>query len=121
MAETITLKVAEVAGGPSCVASEDGDKVYRAIVEAIRRGKRVRLSFEGVEDLTSAFLNAAVGQLYKGDLSEEDIRNHLEQPIDASPNDLVLLRRVVERAKEFFKNPAPFEHGVNSVLGNGDD
>jgi len=102
------------------VASEDGEKVYDAIVAAIRAGKRVQLSFAGVEDLTSAFLNAAVGQLYKGDLPEHVIRSSLAQPIDASPEDRVLLKRVVERAKAFFKNPEPFHQAALEVMGKDD-
>lgn len=120
MGETITLKIADIAGGGSCVASEDGDKVYDAIVAAMRAEKRVQLSFAGVEDLTSAFLNAAVGQLYKGDLSEHVIRSSLAQPIHASREDLVLLKRVVERAKEFFRNPEPFHQAAVDVMGKDD-
>lgn len=120
MDETITLRIADIAGGGSCVASEDGDKVYDAIVAAIRAEKRIHLSFAGVQDLTSAFLNAAVGQLYKGDLPDDIIRSSLAPPIDASPEDLILLKRVVERAKEFFKNPEPFHRAAAEVMGKDD-
>jgi hypothetical protein len=121
MRETLTLRIADIAGGGACVASEDGDRVHDAISEALQAGKRVQLSFAGVEDLTSAFLNAAVGQLYKGALPQETIREGLAPPVDASPGDLVLLKRVVERAKEFFRNPEPFEQTVRSCLGDEDE
>jgi len=59
-----TIQIASLVGSNLCIASDDGEKVHDAIVAALRNGKKVRLSFEGVEDLTSAFLNTAVGQLY---------------------------------------------------------
>ena len=76
------------------------------------------MSFRGVTDLTSAFLNVAVGQLY-GEFTEEEIRAKLSVT-DASPDDLELLKRVVDRAKEFFKDPDRFTAAAKEVLGEDD-
>ena len=98
------IGLTSVIGGALCIASDDGQKVYEAIVAALEDGKQVCLSFKGVEDLTSAFLNSAVGQLY-GNYEEEFLRERMLPPLDASPEDLALLKAVVERAKDFFRNP----------------
>lgn len=121
MSDEIELRIAELVGSGVCVASEDGEKVYEAIAEALRAGKRVQLSFAGVDDLTSAFLNTAVGQLYKGDFTDEFLRSHLAPPKDASAADLVLLKRVVLRAKEFFSNPERYDQLVKLALGDEDE
>ena len=121
MSEQEELNVLAIVGTGLCVASDDGQKLYEAIAAAFRKGLNVRLSFAGVEDLTSAFLNSAIGQLYSGEFSEEHIRAHLLPPVDLSQEDLLLLKRVVERAKEFFRNPGPFEQAARTALGEDDD
>jgi hypothetical protein len=97
------------------VASEDGEKVHARIASAFRSGRNVRLSFRGVTDLTPAFLNAAVGQLY-GEFSEDEIQARLSVA-DASPDDLFTLKRVADRAKEFFRDPDRFIAAAKEVLG----
>jgi hypothetical protein len=119
MDEQIQLKVVEVVGGGLCVASDDGEKVHALVASALRQGKRVVVSFEGVTDLTSAFLNAAIGQLY-GEFSEDYIRAGLSVT-GASNDDLHILKRVVDRAKQFFKDPAPFREAAKAVLGADSD
>lgn len=56
-----------------------------------------------ITSLTSAFLNAAIGQLYV-EFTEDQIRANLTVK-DIEQDDLALLKRVVETAKAFFKNP----------------
>jgi STAS-like domain of unknown function (DUF4325) len=113
MAET--LRLTDVVGGPHCVSSDDGQLVHDQIFRRLRANKDVVVSFGGVEDVTSAFLNAAIGQLY-GELDDETIRTHL-QVIEADSDVLTLLKRVVERAKDFFKDPEKFNAAVSSTLG----
>lgn len=115
MAEQMIV-LTEVVGSGLCVAYDDGERVHAAILKAIKKGDRVRLSFRGVEDLTSTFLNAAVGQLY-GELSEEELKECLLPPCDASQEDLALLKRVVETAKNFFADQPKFREAVNEVMG----
>ncbi len=111
------ISLFEIVGDGHCTASEDGDKVYTKIKSALEEGKKVRLSFSRVEDLTSAFLNSAVGQLY-GKFSEDKIKESLLPPDDAGKDQLFLLKRVVDRAKEFFKEPERFRAATKEVLGD---
>jgi len=115
----IIIKITDIVGDNLCISSEDGEKVYQKIVEALKEGERISLSFEGVQDLTSAFLNAAVGPLYNSDFSEQFISENLK-PIKATNEDLYLLKRVVDRAKEFFKNPDREKAAIKEVLGEDD-
>jgi hypothetical protein len=113
--ESITLSVFEIVGSPLCVASDDGEKVYERIEKAMRQGRSVALSFLNVTSLTSAFLNAAIGQLY-GEFSEAEIRAKLTAK-DMEPDDLALLRRVVETAKAYFSNPEFYKKATEELLG----
>lgn len=120
MQKEMTISIFEIVGSPLCVASGDGQKVYERLAAALHKGMSVTLSFHNVTTLTSAFLNAAIGQLY-GKFSEEHIRSLLkvrDMPLD----DLALLKRVVETAKQYFKDPRRFDQAVRDELGdNGDD
>lgn len=120
MQNELTISIFEVVGSPLCVASSDGQKVYERLTAALNKGRGVTLSFYNISILTSAFLNAAIGQLY-GEFSEEKIRALLKVQ-DIQQDDLALLKRVVETAKEYFKDPQKFDQAVRDELGDdGDD
>ena len=118
--EERTIVIAEVVGGGVCVAASDGTRVYEAIRNEIKSGRRVRVSFEGITRLTTAFLNAAIGQLY-GDFSEQEIREHLAAPVSAEPWHLNRLKLSIERAKSYFRDPAAAKAAFNTVTGVADD
>ena len=119
MEEQVVIKIIEVVGSRHCTASGDGQKVHQSIQKALNEGKQIILSFKDVEDLTSAFLNAAIGQLYN-EFSEVDIKARMVI-MDVNQDDLILLKRVVDRAKEFFKNPVRYKETTNEMLGDGDE
>jgi len=119
MSKNITISVFEVVGSPLCVAADDGQKVYERLALALQEGRDVSVSFLNVTALTSAFLNAAIGQLY-GVFSEEQIRTHLKVR-DMQADDLVLLKRVVDTAKVYFQDPQRFRQVTRVVLGEDDD
>jgi len=115
MQKEMTISIFEVVGSPLCVASSDGQKVYERLAIALKEGRSVTLSFHNVSILTSAFLNAAIGQLY-GEFSEGNIRSLLKVQ-DMQPDDLALLKRVVETAKQYFSDPQKFDQAVRDSLG----
>lgn len=100
-AAPLKLGITEVVGSSICVSIEDGTRLHDAILAAFQRGNPVALSFAGVGRLTTAFLNAAVGQLYN-EFDEAEVRERLLPPVGASPEQLSLLKRVVDNAKRFF-------------------
>ena len=114
MSEDIRISMFEVVGGPLCIASSDGQKVYDRLAAALKADQRVALSFHKVTTLTAAFLNAAIGQLY-GTFSEEKIRSLLKAK-DVESVDLALLKRVVDNAKLYFKDPQRFDQVLQEKL-----
>ena len=105
MKERVNLSVFEIVGSELCVASGDGQKVYERLVKAMEESG-VTLSFRNVTLLTCAFLNTAIGQLY-GKFSEDKIRESLTVR-DMESDDMRLLKRVVDNAKQYFKDPEKF-------------
>jgi hypothetical protein len=118
MNDQVTIRVFEIVGSGLCVASDDGQKVHDQIAQALRNNRKAQLSFLNVESLTSAFLNAAIGQLY-GNFSEEQIRAALSVT-DIEQEDLALLKRVVDTAKEYFKDPERFDKARREALEDND-
>ena len=116
MKKNISIAIFEVVGSSLCVASGDGQKVYDRLAGALQRGCHVALSFRNVTTLTSAFLNAAIGQLY-GQFNEERIRSQLRVE-DMQPDDIALLKRVVDTAKLYFKDPQRFERVIREDQGD---
>jgi hypothetical protein len=119
MQKEMMISIFEIVGSPLCVASNDGQKVHDRIAAVLKGDRSVTLSFHNVTTLTSAFLNAAIGQLY-GTFSEEQIRSLLKVQ-DIQPDDLALLKRVVETAKQYFKDPQKFDQAVRDTLGDEND
>jgi len=113
--KSIVINIFNIVGSSFCVEANDGEKVYELIKQAINNDKKITLSFKNVEMLTSAFLNIAVGQLYK-DFDEELIKKSLSVK-DMLPEDKILLKRVTTTAKRFYKNPNRMIESINEILG----
>ena len=116
MKTPVIVRVYDIVGGALCVSAEDGQRVHDKIVPLLRDGQKVTLSFEQVETLISAFLNAAVGQLY-GEFPEDRIRELLSVR-DMDEDDMAILKRVVENAKAYFKSPRQFDQAWKEEVGD---
>lgn len=118
MRETVRINVLELVGSSKCVAAEDGQRLYDRISAAFQSGRRVSLSFQNVDGLTSAFLNPAIGQLY-GEYSDDIIRENLTVE-DMEPGDRHILKQVVETAKLYFREPERVRTAYRELVGDDD-
>ena len=111
----IKINIINIVGSSFCVEADDGQKVYNLIVKSFKEKKKVILSFLNVELLTTAFLNTAIGQLYR-DFSEDFIKEHLSV-VEMSQSGLVSLKRVVETAKLYYADPDSIGQSIKDILG----
>lgn len=118
MEEKVKIKIIETAGINCCVAACDGQKVHDRIADALRKNMKVELSFVEIDELTPAFLNAAVGQLY-GTFQAELIEKSLFFT-DLDPEDEIILKRVMERAKGYFELAYSCRKAFRDVMGGED-
>lgn len=119
MDSQITIQLTEIVGSTYCVASEDGMLVFQQIAKALTDGYQVEISFLNVESLTSAFLNAAIGQLY-GSFPEDLLSKSLSVS-NIQADDLNLLKRVIDTAKLYFSRPEILNNAWEHVIGEDGD
>lgn len=115
MTDQITLKIYDIVGSPIWVSTEDGQKVYEKITTAFRAQRSVALSFANRENLITAFLNSAVGQLYNGDYGNDFLQEHLTF-VDISENDHAMLERAIANAKRYFANRPAYDQAWEDVV-----
>ena len=111
--ENVTISIVNTIGDGYGVEAEEGQKVFDLIIKAFRDEKKVTLSFQNIEMLTTAFLNTAVGQLYK-DYSEDFIKENLTVS-DISESGKIALKRVVDTAKLYYKDPEALKRSINEI------
>jgi len=110
---SITINIVNTIGDVYGVEAEDGQKVFELILKAFNENKKVHLSFQNIEMLTTAFLNTAVGQLYK-DHSEDFIKANLSVS-DLTESGKVALKRVVITAKLYYKDPEALQRSIDEL------
>jgi hypothetical protein len=108
MGDLVKLKIADIVGSPVWVSTEDGQKVFQEITAALSANAVVELSFANRENLITAFLNAAIGQLYGGAYEESFLKEHLGYS-DTTEDDRVMLERVIQNAKRYFANRQAYD------------
>jgi hypothetical protein len=113
--DNIVVGIYSIVGDALCVSAEDGEKVFDRLSDALQEGKKVTISFLNVEMLTSAFLNTAIGKLY-GIFDEQKIKASLSV-VDIKKEDRMLIKRVTDTAKLYYKYPQRMEKTIREILG----
>ncbi len=106
------LRILELIG-PRCIVKEDGQRVYEKIHPELSKHQTVTLDFGGVTQFASPFFNFSIGQLLK-DITEEDLRQHLQVKNLVSDGELVI-KRVIENASRYYKD-VDYRKIVDSIL-----
>lgn len=96
------------------ITSEEGQPIYEKIMDSLSRQEDVTLDFDGVMFLTTAFLNVAIGTLYK-DYTGEQLQAKLHI-VNANDETKARIKKVTDNAKAFYNNEAEFNQTVEEVL-----
>lgn len=112
--ESITLLVNDYITLNKGVTPDEGELIFKKLYECFSEGSKVVLDFSGVEMMTTAFLNVAIGNLYKS-YSSEQIKELLElkglTAISARQ-----IKKVTDTAKLFYRDEDKFNEEVDDVL-----
>jgi STAS-like domain of unknown function (DUF4325) len=96
------ISVFEFLNSPYAVSTEEGERLSSEIINHFKKEEKLLLDFENIELIVSTFLNASIGQLYSG-YTSEFIKEHLFLE-NMTNDDLSVLKKVTDRAKEYFKD-----------------
>ena len=114
MAEPVFISVRETVGGPLCIATGDGDRVRERIAPHLREGRRIVISFAGIEMVIPAFLSSAIGQLY-GEFSEAQV-DSLVVVQDLPEGIRPIIESSRRWAKAYYRDPMAYERAIQQVL-----
>lgn len=117
----IKINIYNEVGGSAAVSDTDGQKVFEKINKALKAGNSVLLDFVNIDIVISAFLNTAVGQLYKENYSVEFLRSNVKTT-NMKKDDWDILATVLKRAKEYYQNPEyreKLDEALKEELDNG--
>lgn len=112
------IKINTVIDGNFAVTTDDGNLVFNLLDKYLSTQNKIKLDFSEIKVLTTAFLNAAIGQLYSKYKSEE-IAPFLKLT-NVAVEDKILFKKVTERAKEYFADKKSFEKNSDAAI-NGND
>lgn len=101
------------------VTTDDGNEVFNIVSQNLTNKESIILDFNGINLMTTAFLNAAIGQLYSNKEFSSDFLNSNLKLKNVPKQDKALFSMVVKRAKEYFANKESFEKNTNdSIYGH---
>ncbi len=112
----IKIKVYNIVGNSSCIEADDGQLIFNLLERVFKENHVAQLDFQNVEMVISAFLNTAVGQLYR-DYDANFIKEHLGV-VNMQPEDMVLLKRTVDTAKLFYSDPDRLQKSIDEIFIN---
>ncbi len=92
--------IKEIIDTPYAVSAEKADKLKSLLERAIREKRKTQVSFKDLEVVITAFLNVAIGELYK-DFSKEDIDQYLDF-VEMNDNLKELIPMIKERSCNFY-------------------
>ena len=100
------------------ITSEEGEPIYKMIVDSLSKGEEVTLDFENVTFLTTAFLNVVIGTLYK-DYTSEQLQSKLHVK-NINEETASRIKKVTTNAKAFYNDEAHFNETVESAIYGND-
>lgn len=113
----VNIKIDKYVSLHQGITSEEGESIYKLIVDALSKEDDVLLNFEGITFLTTAFLNVVIGALYKDYTSEQlQLKLHIE---NINAETAARIKKVTDNAKLFYNNEDKFNETVDSsIYGN---
>lgn len=112
--EILNISILDEINSNAAVSTEDGNRVFNKINRALENSIPINLNFININLLTSAFLNAAIGQLYSKFSSKE--LNEKLNITNISEEDKSVFLLVVKRAKEYFADKKRFNSVIDNVI-----
>jgi len=109
--ETMNVNIRDIIESEIAISPRTGDILYHYLDTAISKGEKIVLDFEGIEMMTTAFLNVAIGQLYHK-YKPEELNTSISLK-NIQKEDISLFQKVISRAKDYFRDQKSFNQKMN--------
>ena len=110
-----TIKISDCVSLNQAATADEGEKIYNQILDSLNKKEVTEVDFSGITVITTAFLNMAIGLLYKDYTSEE--LNKYVKLTNLPPEKTERVKMVVENAKIFYSDKQKqFEDNVDKAI-----
>ena len=109
------INVKELINSPFAVSIEDGELIYNEILSLMESNTSFALDLFEIEEITPAFLNAALSKFYKND--EEKIERLMLIQL-YYPQDAELIKIATENIKKYWKDPEKWDKAWEDELND---
>ena len=116
MSEPFRIAITDLIGKPRAIAAADGEMVFKELKPLIEAGTPVVVSFAGIRMVITAFLNAAIGKLYR-DIPEAEIERLLEVT-ELAEAFQPALEHSKTWSKAFYADPERLERAIKEEYGD---
>ena len=113
--ELTTIRVNDYITLNKGLTPDEGEIILQLLLKAFANGEKVLLDFSGVEIMTTAFLNVAIGNLYS-DYSSEQLKELLSFNEDLPDSIASKIKQVTDTAKKFYLDEDEFNNIIDSAL-----
>lgn len=115
----MNIKVKDIIDSGIAISAKKGELLLASINKGLQAHSKVLVDFDGITDLTTAFLNVGIGHLYDN-FSSQELNQKLEI-INLDELDKYLLSQVIERVKLNQAKDAELEALIKEVMDDGED
>lgn len=110
----ISIKIDNYVSLHQGVTTKEGEGINKEIIAAFNQNEKIELDFKDIKLTTTAFLNEAIGVLYK-DYTSEELKKRLSFK-NISQETAIRIKKVTNNAKLFYKNQDTFNEMVEDAL-----
>jgi hypothetical protein len=114
----VNIVVSDIVRSPFAISTEEGSQLFYIMDRLFTESKDVCLDFKDINIIVSTFLNASIGQLYSK-YDSAFLKEHLVV-VNMTRDDLNILKKVTDRAKEYFANKEGFENTLKDHFPDGE-
>lgn len=108
------LSIKKIICGNMAVSSIEGQIVHQILDEKLQHDSHINLDFEGINIISAAFLNSAIGQLFE---KYESVKMRTcISAINTSIQNKLLIKKVIDSSEEYYSNKEKMDKIIEDVL-----
>lgn len=112
-----TIIIKDIIKSDMCVTQTDGETVFMRVYEAFQANEEVTLSFSEIKFVISAFLNPALGLLYK--YYDAEYLNRNLKLVEITRDQREMVKEVLRNAKKYWLDREAVQKNLQEAIDEG--